>query len=135
MDFDIDPHARGHAQEEASLAIRRIVHDEMDRENKYMDLARGQIEDYRKHLRFLGWVIAGITVVAMFWSYKSLPDMRSEMTEQANRAVEALKEKTRIEVKKRVDDAFDQPRIKEDRRQSCQDPHPRRTAKSDSIRG
>lgn len=109
-------------------AIGTVVREELDRQNKYLEFAQGQIEKDRgfyKHLyTFAGAFLAFMVAVAGYFSYTSVNQMRSEMkasvdaelvalraqaaatSSEAKATVDSELANVRVEVQKRIDTEF-----------------------------
>lgn len=112
----------------ANVAVSKLVQEELDRQNKYLDFAQQQIEKDRgfyKHLfsisaTFLAFMVA----VGGYFSYTSLSQMRSDIKTSAEAELTLLRAQTkangdearatvnnelanvRTEVQKRIDTEF-----------------------------
>ncbi len=64
-------------------AIAKIVREELDRSNKYLEFAQGQIQkdrDFYKHLySYAVGFLAFMIIVAGVFQYSSVSQMRSDM--------------------------------------------------------
>jgi hypothetical protein len=109
-------------------AIGKVVRDELDRQNKYLEFAQGQIEKDRsfyKHLyAFAGAFLAFMVTVAGIFSYTSVTQMRTDMKASVDAELVALRAQAgatsseaqatvkgelanvRTEVQKRIDTEF-----------------------------
>jgi hypothetical protein len=109
-------------------AIGKIVREELDRNNRYLEFAQGQIEKDRsfyKHLyAFAGAFLAFMVAIAGTFSYTSVSQMRSDMKTSVDAEVVALNARAeaagneaqatvnrelanvRTEVQKRIDTEF-----------------------------
>jgi hypothetical protein len=109
-------------------AIGKVVREELDRQNKYLEFAQGQIEKDRsfyKHLyTYAGAFLAFMVAVAGIFSYTSVNQMRTDMKASVDAELVALRAQAgatsteaqatvtrelanvRTEVEKRIDTEF-----------------------------
>jgi hypothetical protein len=109
-------------------AVRKEIREELDRNNKYLEFAQGQIEKDRsfyKHLyTFSGAFLAFMVAVAGYFSFTSVSQMRSEMkasidaelavirseaaatSSEAKATVDRELTNVRTEVQRRIDTEF-----------------------------
>jgi hypothetical protein len=109
-------------------AIGKVVRDELDRQNKYLEFAQGQIEKDRSFYRHLytyaGAFLAFMVGVAGYFSYTSVSQMRADMkasvdaelvllraqaeatSSEAQDTVKRELANVRTEVQKRIDSEF-----------------------------
>src|ERR1700730_6497183 len=83
-------------------AVGKIVREELDRNNKYLEFAQGQIENDRafyKHLyAYAAGFLAFMVAVAGIFSYTSVGQMRSDM--KASVDAELARDKAELEATK-----------------------------------
>jgi hypothetical protein len=76
-------------------AIGKLVRDELDRNNKYLEFAQGQIEkdrNFYKHLyTYAAAFLALMVALAGFFSYTSVSQMRSDMKASVEAELTALR--------------------------------------------
>jgi hypothetical protein len=109
-------------------AVGKVVRDELDRQNKYLEFAQGQIErdrSFYKHLyTFAGAFLAVMVAAAGYFSYASVGQMRTDIKESAQAELAAVRAQAtatnteaqatvkeelanvRTEVQKRIDTEF-----------------------------
>ena len=109
-------------------AIGKVVREELDRQNKYLEFAQGQIEKDRsfyKHLyTYAGAFLAFMVAIAGIFSYTSVSQMRTDMKASVDAELVALRAQAgatsseaqatvnselsnvRTEVQKRIDTEF-----------------------------
>ncbi len=87
-------------------AIQGMIREEIDRDSKYFQFAKAQIEEDRRfyaHLyKYTAGFLALIIVTASYLLYSSVSQMRSDM----KASVEAALADVRIELKNRIDTEF-----------------------------
>jgi hypothetical protein len=100
-----------------TAVIGKLVREELDRNNKYLEFAQGQIEKDRsfyKHLYTYAIAFIGcLIVVAGFFSYNSVNQMRTDMKTLVDAELATLRAtinqelaNVRTEVQKRIDTEF-----------------------------
>ena len=89
-----------------SVSIEKLIREEIDRDSKYFEFAKQQIEADRKfytHLyTYAGGFLVFMVAAAGFFQFSSVNQMRSDM----RAAVEAALADVRVEVKNRIDREF-----------------------------
>ena len=92
-------------------AIQKVIREEIDRDNKYFQFAKSQIEDDRKfysHLyRYAATFLAIIIAAAGYFQYSSVSQMRDDMKASVEEALADV----RIELKNRIDKEFQSANI------------------------
>lgn len=116
-----------------AAVIGKVVRDELDRQNKYLEFAQGQIErdrSFYKHLyTYAGSFLAFMVAMAGYFSYSSVSQMRSDMkasvdaelvvlraqagaaSSEAQATVNREMANVRTEVQKRIDTEFQSENI------------------------
>jgi hypothetical protein len=114
-------------------AVGKVVREELDRQNKYLDFAQGQIEKdrsfYKRLYTFAGAFLAFMVAVAGIFSYTSVTQMRTDMKASVDAELVALRAQAgatsseaqatvkgelanvRTEVQKRIDTEFQSDNI------------------------
>jgi hypothetical protein len=92
--------------DQAAPSIIDTVREELDRSNKYLEFAQGQIEKDRTFYKHLYTLVTGFLLVmvasAGFFQYTNVSQMRNDM----KASVDATLESVRTEVKSRIDTEF-----------------------------
>ena len=76
-------------------AVTQLIRDELDRNNRYLEFAQGQIEKDRSFYKYLyagaGGFLAFMIAVAGFFSYTSVSQMRQDMKASVDAELVALR--------------------------------------------
>ena len=108
--------------------VKKLVHEEVDRERRYLEFAQNQANADRAYFKYLfGWTatfIAALVIAAGFFGYRSVEQLRDDVKTSVDAelqkahndvsgAVDGMKSEarkelasTRTEVRKRIDDEF-----------------------------
>lgn len=111
-----------------SEQVKKLIHEEADRERRYLEFAQNQAKEDRAYFKYLfGWTvtfIGALVLAAGTFGYRSVEQLRDDVKTSVNvelqkahndvsGAVDGMKsqarkelDSTRTEVRKRIDDEF-----------------------------